>query len=64
MMDFDKIVSAIGDHTGILINIVVFQDEETVKIESRHYEPNDPDFALAIRALQDFASRDDPTNAV
>ena len=59
MMDFDKVVSAIGDQDGILLNSIVFQDEETTTIESRHYAPDDPDFALAVRALEDLASRND-----
>jgi hypothetical protein len=59
MMDFSRVISATGDQDGILINAIVFEDEEVVQVESRRYSPDDPDFALAVRALEDLASRDD-----
>jgi len=56
-MDFDKVISAYGDQEGIMVNSIVFEDAETITIESKRYFPDDDDFAWAVDALDYFASQ-------
>jgi hypothetical protein len=58
-MDFDKIISATGDQEGILINVILSEKDGVAKVESKRYSPDEPNFALAVQALDYFVSRND-----